>query len=381
MSRVSVACISASLVVGLAAASSAAPPPLSRTLLSSSRCLDGSPSGYYYRPAAAPSTTWVIFLEGGGACYTPADCAARAKTDLGSSSGWAPTIAADGVNVLSPAQSENPLLFSAHHVFVPYCGGDVHSGTRTAPASAELPFYFSGALTLAGVLRDLAARGLAGATDVLLSGDSAGGLGTFLNARAVRAALPLARVKAAPQAGWFFPHVVNYTAWQSGDSGPPWAGESEAVTDLWQTQLPPECIAAHNKSYCSSITDAFPYYLADGLPLHIANDLQDSNQVFAQLGAPNVTPRTPQLDAFIEYFRAAMASALGQVAAAAVAGHDVALWAPACLEHVENVNLDNKTRINGVSYRDSLDSWLRGDALAPRIAIDACKGTNCNPSC
>ena len=187
-------------------------------------------------------------------------------------------------------------------------------------------------------------------------------------------------MRAAPQAGWFFPHVMNFSAWQAGTSGPPWAGESEAVTDLWQTQLPSACVAAHNKSYCSSITDAFPYYLSD-MPMHVANDLEDSNQIFAQLGAPDVTPRTPLVDAFIETFRAAMAAALGQVTAAAAAGRDVALWAPACLEHVENVDLDNRTRIDGVSYRDSIDSWLRGDAQAPRIAIDTCKGTNCNPTC
>ncbi|CAI5531702.1 unnamed protein product [Closterium sp. Naga37s-1] len=45
-----------------------------------------SPPGYYFRPGAATGRLrWHIYLPGGAWCVTPADCAARAGTRLGSS--------------------------------------------------------------------------------------------------------------------------------------------------------------------------------------------------------------------------------------------------------------------------------------------------------
>jgi hypothetical protein len=44
------------------------------------------------------------------------------------------------------------------------------------------------------------------AMHVLLSGGSAGGIGTLYNVDYLAAQLPAATVKAAPNAGWFFPY-------------------------------------------------------------------------------------------------------------------------------------------------------------------------------
>ena len=38
----------------------------------------------------------VLFLDGGGACYTKEDCENRSTTVLGSSKGWAPTMLGTG---------------------------------------------------------------------------------------------------------------------------------------------------------------------------------------------------------------------------------------------------------------------------------------------
>ena len=62
-------------------------------------------------------TEWVIFLMGGGVCYTYETCSARAQTTLGSSLGWPlqwPTIP----GVLNDELGENPFK-NANHVFVP----------------------------------------------------------------------------------------------------------------------------------------------------------------------------------------------------------------------------------------------------------------------
>ncbi|CAI7835580.1 unnamed protein product [Closterium sp. NIES-53] len=50
------------------------------------RCLDGSPPGYYFRAGTgAGRSMWHIYLPGGAWCGSAAQCVARSKTWLGSS--------------------------------------------------------------------------------------------------------------------------------------------------------------------------------------------------------------------------------------------------------------------------------------------------------
>ena len=51
-------------------------------------------------------------------------------------------------------------------------------------------------------------HGLATAKKVLLTGGSAGGIGTFKNVDWLASQLPGAVVKGAPEAGWFFPAAL-----------------------------------------------------------------------------------------------------------------------------------------------------------------------------
>ena len=56
------------------------------------QCLDGSQGGFYFSPGSGSgASSWVIHTQGGGWCVSDADCAGRAKSALGSSSGWAPS--------------------------------------------------------------------------------------------------------------------------------------------------------------------------------------------------------------------------------------------------------------------------------------------------
>lgn len=52
-------------------------------------CLDGSRFMYFIRPGDPQK--WLVFFQGGGWCWNVTDCAARAKTSLGSSSSWPST--------------------------------------------------------------------------------------------------------------------------------------------------------------------------------------------------------------------------------------------------------------------------------------------------
>ena len=173
------------------------------------RCGDGSPSGYYYA-GAQPSATnkWVIHMKGGGACQTEASCKGW-MAQKGSSKNWIPTI--DGNPHLEPLidgdSAQNPDFHTWNRVRVNYCTGDFHAGQRTGPSADTWNYWFDGHLNVQRVISDLKAKhGLGNATHVLVSGESAGGIGLFVNIDYIASLLPDDTVvKGAPQAGWFFP--------------------------------------------------------------------------------------------------------------------------------------------------------------------------------
>ena len=167
------------------------------------RCLDGSPAGYYYREGMERDK-FVIYLEGGGLCITPIDCHHRAKTHLGSSKHW-PSNYTDTKNVLS-RDASNPFR-NWSHVYVPYGSGDVFIGTQRE--KNEMGLYMAGHLTMEAIISDLVNKTTFGkAHSVLLTGASAGGIGTFQNADwlggRLHALSPGVKYKASPQAGAFF---------------------------------------------------------------------------------------------------------------------------------------------------------------------------------
>jgi len=109
-----------------------------------SKCLDGSPAGFYHSPSQSSRgrLRWVLYLEGGGLCFTKADCESRTTTALGSSKYFALTRVGRGVQAVDAAT--NPDFWDANHVFVPYCTGDLHTGTHTNASDATINLFFSG---------------------------------------------------------------------------------------------------------------------------------------------------------------------------------------------------------------------------------------------
>ena len=87
----------------------------------------------------------------------------------------------DDNNVLA-AGDFNP--FSTWNaVYLPYCSGDTHMGLQTRPGILSDGLQFSGHLIVEAMVDHLVnTTNFANATDVLLSGGSAGGIGTFHNA-------------------------------------------------------------------------------------------------------------------------------------------------------------------------------------------------------
>ena len=195
----------AALLTLFLSTAAAAPSTAPLTLLSDSRarCMDGSLSGFYHLPnaSAAGGAKWTIFLQGGGECTTQSACTAELNGPLGSSKFFpASTTFGEGAFYGDVNAANNPLFFDAHHVDVPYCSGDLHSGTGTS----RWGLSFSGHLILDAVLTQLDAVGLQDAAEIVFFGASAGGIGTWLNLDWVAGRYPKARVVGAPVAGFYF---------------------------------------------------------------------------------------------------------------------------------------------------------------------------------
>lgn len=366
----------ASLIV-LLGASQAIADPLTLHTVKGTTCLDSSIAGYYYA-ASNTSSKWVVFFEGGGACYTYADCAARAKTVLGSSKSW-PSTFTQNDNLLSSDAAVNPDYFDAHRVYVPYCTGDAHSGTRDGPLNSTWPFHFSGHLNVGVIVRTLMtahATSLGAADTLLVSGSSAGGIGAFLNADYIASLLPASvSVRAAPQGGWFYPPVTVFADWAAGRDVPVWQVFGFVTSTLYAAYTPPACVKAHNETFCGSVDNYAPFI---SLPVFVGENLVDSQQVFSELLAP---PTSPQLPAFKLYYKKLMnASLYEKVASRAGWG----AWAPGCFDHTDDIKLadprvSNGTTVAGISYRDALSQWVAGKRT---VIIDSCSGqVPCNPTC
>ena len=80
------------------------------------KCIDGTAPAYYWRDGVADGRkSAILFLEGGGWCYPSevlqalgANCAFRAKSALGSSTSYTPSIASMGYEGGSGFTSGNP---------------------------------------------------------------------------------------------------------------------------------------------------------------------------------------------------------------------------------------------------------------------------------
>ena len=155
------------------------------------KAIDGSPALYYIARNTS-STKWVVWLQGGGICQSTADCQSLSKTDLGSSKGYN---SKPQMNVLHPmVQGDivvNPDFASWNRVYIPYVSGDFWNGQRMTPDKPSNPFdtdapswsgYFQGHSILAETIYRLKrSENLGESTDAILTGCSAGGIGTIIN--------------------------------------------------------------------------------------------------------------------------------------------------------------------------------------------------------
>jgi hypothetical protein len=162
-------------------------------------CNDGTPAAYVLRQGAgAAANRWIISLQGGGICYDQATCAARAAESPAAVSSapyqtGSPGFGLEGLLDSTPAN--NPDFYDASMVELLYCSSDEWSGAKSSPSAFNsqdpTTWNFQGHAILNAVIADLkASHNFSAATDIMLTGQSAGGVGVFLNVNSVAKLVP-----------------------------------------------------------------------------------------------------------------------------------------------------------------------------------------------
>jgi hypothetical protein len=238
---------------------------------------------------------------------------------LGSSTFWKDgEFGGEDGSFTSNSSEVNPDFYDGHRVYVPYCTGDVHSGTRASATAETWGLWFDGHLNFKRILDDLKTKyGLSDAKQVLLGGSSAGGFGTFFNADFLASEVPNATVKAVPQAGWFVPgdpnavpaiqgSPLNFTAKEVTHSNQLVQSPSYA---LWQPYAHPACANDIGAEYCSSVHNLYKYV---GTPLLVVENQYDTNQIFDSVGFCPHLSRTnkAEVDDYIAYYGSVMRSSI-----------------------------------------------------------------------
>lgn len=173
------------------------------------QCLDGSEMTMFVENKNTPSNTnrskWVIHLQGGGFCSSIATCRERKETKLGScktdkvvGDNW------DSFNYIILSNNALNPFNSYNKVVMRYCSGDMWMGRDINDGGIGEGMVFNGMNNFILGINFLKNRfGIGSAESVVLTGDSAGGVGVLFNVDRLASLLPGVDVVGNPVAGLF----------------------------------------------------------------------------------------------------------------------------------------------------------------------------------
>jgi O-palmitoleoyl-L-serine hydrolase len=306
-------------------------------------CNDGSPATYYFREGKGSGiNTWLIFLAGGGFCFSVESCDLRFTMDpqLMSSHGYPQELKVPGL--LSDSPKSNPDFYNANHVVIPYCSSDLWSGDRES--SPETGGYeFRGRRILQAVVTDLQNKSLSGgissAQNVLLAGTSAGGTGVMVHLDWLAAKLRGAKVRGVNDAGYIpasLPDIPGY---------PSLNDFVRSAILLWHGKPDASCAQAnHGNLHLCYLSSVYPYVKTPVL-------LQESQYDSFVLGIFQITY---PFDSLEQYFADTFASAVRQSLVPVSAAFSPRTWSHGLLPYASF----NSTKVNGVSVRQVLGNWF-----------------------
>ena len=171
-------------------------------------CNDGSPAVYYHSDhtwEGKQNGRFVIHLAGGFFCYELGECIRRCAIDTPELCTTSSKAKIEMGGILSDSTNVNQALSSAYKVYVPYCTSDMFIGDRAASEDTS-GYHFRGKRVFTAMVNSLRKNSdLASATEVILSGTSAGGRGVAFNCHHLQSLLPRAQVKCIVDAAILYP--------------------------------------------------------------------------------------------------------------------------------------------------------------------------------
>jgi len=369
-------------------------------------CLDGSPAAYYFRPAtkAENADKWVMMFQGGGWCYNEEFCAERTTYSRGSSDKMDPTL--DCTGILGEDPNDNPDFFSWNHVEFAYCDGASFSGAADDPVVVNgKKIYFRGYYNLKAIFQDLLDnRGLNKATEVIVGGESAGGLSAFIHADQIAEMLPetVKRYKVAPMSGMFLRHAnVN--------DEPVYEDQLRYVFAMQNASVgvDPHCLLAKSPMYMHLCMFGEETIKSTQTPIFVLNSMYDSWAMgcimtlepagpgASQDGNCSAAPgwyncmtqlscSSEQWDEFNTKWADDFRNIINNNKGFQNPGNG--LFAYSCYMHVAEVTGHwNKITVNGVTMREAFTQWYLSDndPASKHTYVD-CRidgDFSCNPTC
>lgn len=339
-----------------------------RTVADSSiLCNDGTPYVYYVK-LNPHSSRWILYLNGGWLCFDRNTCQQRWEstpylmTSKGTPDTW------QGQGILSDSALVNPHWFDDNIVMFPYCSSDLWSGNKTG--DAQLAWHFKGAAIIDAVTDELIrTETLGSASQVLLSGSSAGGVGVIVNLDRLAERLPWAVVHGFSDSGWF----IDHPRFVPGDCETIYTCQINNAThrgvQIWNPVIPPTC------KWASSPDLRNLCYIGRHIFDSLKNPLFSLSYMYdgAQFVLDGLTlPLSKEAE---QYAEAAMQELL--LSLQPVKG----VFVPDCYFH-GLIPWDKWTSvtIGGVSISDVLFKWWNLGQDTIRL-VDSCTSMNCNPTC
>lgn len=306
-------------------------------------CNDGSDAAYFYRPGSE-SDKWVIWFEGGGGCHDEETCAERAKTQS-----WLMTSNKTGEyakqgGILSSSTEENPDFAEWNHAMLNYCSSDSWAGDAIQQVEGNDVLFYGSHITKA-MFEDLGNseihdQNLADATQVLITGTSAGGGGASHNMDRIAQWLPHADVRGVIDSSW----EVEYPSLIATEEElEQLTSESVAYRNL---QLDESCVSelGDDWEHCSMISNIYPHW---SVPVFIYIDQYDKKKLTTRFGVtdPNDSEQRELMDGHAQAIRDSLQGLDG-------------IFSPQQTWHgtINNDKFYRKT-IDGFSFENVLTNW------------------------
>jgi len=201
-------------------------------------CARDTPFSYYVRPGTV--NRLVVEFRGGGACWDALTCSFAGSTfqETVGSDPWV-TDEAQAKGIYDHQNPDNPFK-DWHHVYIPYCTGDIHWGDNVmtyGSGQSATTIHHKGAVNVRAAL-DWVYENVPAPEKIFVTGCSAGAYGAILWSAHVREHYPKAEVHELADSGagivsdTFFQD--SYPAWNAGQAYPTWIPgvSGEAVQKL-----------------------------------------------------------------------------------------------------------------------------------------------------